>query len=285
MNLLIIGNGQLGSAITKIFSKNKEYNIKTTGIENEYDLFFDLTKDDLEKKLENYKPEIIILTAAYTHVDGCEQNPNLSKLVNVIGVQKVTNYCKKHETKLIFFSTDYIFDGEKGPYNENDAPNPLNIYGAHKLEAENIIKENLKNYLIIRTAWLADPMFDDKNYIAQVLRKLKNAEIVKAVTDQYGNPTLTRNLVHNMEVLIKKNANGIFHVCGAETIDRFTYTKKLAKGFGYDENLVLPAISSDFPSTAIRPVHGGLNVSKVQKIEGIKLLKTEEIIEIIKNPI
>ncbi|KKP37152.1 MAG: dTDP-4-dehydrorhamnose reductase, dTDP-4-dehydrorhamnose reductase [Candidatus Peregrinibacteria bacterium GW2011_GWF2_33_10] len=282
MKILIIGSsGQLGKCATEILSKKHE--IKTSAIDIPSDFKYDLTNDNLEKTLGEYKPDIILLAAAYTHVDGCEQNPELSYSINYKGTVNVADYCKKFDTKLIFLSTDYVFDGENGPYNEDDKTNPLNVYGQHKLDSEIYIKNNLKNYLILRTAWLADTKYDDKNYVAQVLKKLKNNETVKAVDDQFGNPTLTRNLVKNMETLLEKNISGLYHLCGTATIDRFTYTQKIANIFGFDKNLVLKAKSSDFPSTAKRPRHGGLNTSKIQKNSGIKLLNVKEMLEIMKK--
>src|SRR3989339_1468943 len=131
MKILIIGSsGQLGKCATEILSKKHE--IKTSAIDIPSDFKYDLTNDNLEKTLGEYKPDIILLAAAYTHVDGCEQNPELSYSINYKGTVNVADYCKKFDTKLIFLSTDYVFDGENGPYNEDDKTNPLNVYGQHK---------------------------------------------------------------------------------------------------------------------------------------------------------
>lgn len=305
--ILILGStGQLGKAATDILGKNSDYEVSVSGrganppsplsdkvgteqnpsrppLVNGRSFEFDLATDDLALTLGDYKPDVILLAAAFTHVDGCELDPKKSYIVNVEGVKKVTDYCKKFGVKLVFFSTDYIFDGENGPYSESDKPNPLNVYGLHKLEAENYIRENLVNYLILRVAWLADTKYDDKNFVAQVLRKMKNGEILKISDDQFGNPSLTRNVVENIGVLIDQRITGIFNLCGKEMIDRFNYSKKIAKTFNFDENLVMAAKPGDYVVPAKRPTKAGMKVDKIEKIPGIHLLTIDEMLNLMKN--
>jgi len=123
------------------------------------------------------------------------------------------------------------------------------------------------------------------NFVARLLEKLKNRESLKIVDDQYGNPTLTRNVVENIEVFLDQNLSGTYHISGTEMINRFAYARKIAEIFGYDPNLILKAKSNDFKTAAKRPLYGGMNTAKAKKIPGIKLLNVEEMVYKMKDDI
>ncbi len=210
--------------------------------------------------IEKIKPSAVIHTVAFPNVDFCESNHELTDLLHVKITEEITEICEKVNSKLIYFSTDAVFNGKKsGKYIESDTPNPLSYYGKTKLEAEKIILKNSNN-LILRTTviygWHIRSRFTN-----WVLDSLKNKKTVNAFTDQYNTPTLVDDLARSVFSIIKKDLSGLFHASGKTCLNRFEFAKKLATTFGLDENLVIPTKSSEIEQIAPRPKNGCLDSS------------------------
>ena len=182
-------------------------------------------------------------------------------------------------------STDYIFDGENGPYAEIDKPNPINTYGATKLEAENIVSAKLKDYLIIRTCQLYGIDYAEKNFAVKIIHNMKNGRKVYAADDLYSTPTYVGSLSEIVIKLIEKNADGIYHGAGAEFISRHDYVNKIEGMFGLDKNLIQRVKLKDLKLKAKRPKKGGLNIDKIKTELGIKIYECEEGLELLKKEI
>jgi len=241
----------------------------------------DLTeRKALEFHVRFYNPKVVINAAAYTDVDGCEINKDQAWAVNVGGVKNLVNVCQKHKIKLVHLSTDYIFDGEKGPYSEDDPPHPMSFYGKTKLESENVIRQSGIDFLIVRTNVLYG--FGEgvkKNFLLWLLEKLSAGEKIKIVTDQFNNPTLADNLSACILELVGTNLSGIFHIGGAEYLSRYDFALKVADRFEFDKALISPTKTEFLKQKAKRPFRGGLKTAKVQKILQTKLLNIKEGLE------
>lgn len=165
---------------------------------------------ECEKTIRLLKPDIVINAAAYTKVDLAEVEREKCFAVNATGVKNLVLSCEEH-TKLVHFSTDYVFDGSKlYPYDEIDFCRPLNVYGKSKWEGETYIYSFKKNHIVIRTAWLFGK--NGKNFISTILQKAKAGEKMKVVVDQIGSPTYTKDLAEATKVLIDRGSTGIFNI-------------------------------------------------------------------------
>jgi dTDP-4-dehydrorhamnose reductase len=238
----------------------------------------------LEFQIALYHPDVIINAAAYTDVDGCEIHKDEAWAVNVGGVKNLVYLCKKKKIKLIHLSTDYVFNGEEGPYSEDDPADPVNFYGETKLESEKIIKDSGIDFLIIRTNVLYG--FGNKvkpNFFLSLLDKLSKNEKIKVVTDQFNNPTLADNLSLCILEMVGKNISGIYHIGGSEYLSRYEFATKVAGKFNLDKDNILPTKTELLHQEAKRPYKGGLKTDKIQKVLDTRLLNVDEGLDYLKQ--
>ncbi len=268
--LLIIGGASLVGSTIINYAQN-DYEIfatkNITPIDNpkvsllQVDLLENKTKIlDYIKKI---KPEAVIHTVAFPNVDFCESNHKLTDLLHVKITEDISEICKKINSKLIYFSTDAVFDGKKsGKYFESDITNPLSYYGKTKLKAEEIILRNTNN-LILRTTviygWHIRSRFTN-----WVLNSLKNTKIVNAFIDQYNTPTLVDDLANSIPKILENDLSGLFHATGKSCLNRFEFAQKLAVQFGLDKSLIVPINSSEISQVAPRPNNGCLNSTNLE---------------------
>jgi dTDP-4-dehydrorhamnose reductase len=225
------------------------------------------------------RPSVVIDTAALHEVDYCEEHKEECRAINVTGTENVAKACKAAGSKLVFISTDYIFDGKKKEYGEADKPNPLSHYGRCKLEAEELIKSIGLDYAIARTAVLYGWNPTKLNFVTWVIRELKAGKEIRVVDDQYSNPTLADDLAGMLLKIIEKSETGVFHTTGSECISRFEFAKKVAEAFSLDVGLVKPVKTKDLKQKAVRPKRCGMNTGKITGILGRKPLTASEGLE------
>jgi len=289
--ILIIGiSGLLGNKIYNLAKKDYQvfgtYNTHKPSIENVYQL--DVTKRaDVFKLIGNIKPDFVIDTHALHNVDYCELHPEEAWLVNVEGTKNVAEACKTFGCKYVFISTDYVFDGKKAtPYTEKDKPNPLNYYAKTKLIAEEAIKILTSDYIIARTAVLFGVGGLGKEPFALwLIKKLKNGEEVKAVIDQYNNPTLVDNLAEMLLTLCEKDKVGLFHITGKTNLNRYEFSIKIAETFGLNKELIRPITTPELNQVAPRPRKVALDVSKLERATKLKALTIDEALNIFKQQV
>jgi dTDP-4-dehydrorhamnose reductase len=283
MKILVIGaSGLVGSALMQ----ELEGEVYGTYIENASEkdnyFFLDITnKDAVNELLKKLVPDLVVLTAAFTWVDGCEEFKDKAYKINVKGTKNVVDACKEINAKLVFFSSDYIFDGSGGPYDEQAVINPLNYYGETKAAGEKLIKK-LRRYLIIRTTWVFD-WPEEKNFFSRLIRSLKTGERAKVPHDQFGNPTYAINLAQAVNELIKKEKCGTYNVVGKDYMSRYDFACRIASFFGLNEKLIIPVSTQELNQKARRPKKAGFVTDKAQKELSIKLLKLEEALRLIKQ--
>lgn len=237
------------------------------------------SKDEVEKLFDKTKPEIVILCAAMTNVDACEKQPLVANRVNATGPELVARTCKKSGARLVHVSTDYVFDGSKTrKYTEEDLPRPISVYGSSKLAGERAVLSTHPEAAVARPAVLYgwNPLEDKDNFVTWVLKKLRKGEKATLFKDQRISPTFADDLAKTLLELAEKDAKGVWHVSGPDCFDRPTCGRMIAKEFGLDEALISPVPSSSVSLPAKRPANSCLDVSKVEKMLGRKMLSFQQ---------
>lgn len=214
--------------------------------------------------INNSKPNIIIHTVAYPSVDFCEANHELANELHVNATKTIVDSAIKNNSKVIFLSTDAVFEGELNKkYNESDTPKPINYYGITKLNAEKIVLEQ-QNNVVLRTA-VVYGWHEKSRFTNWILEYLGQNKTVDPFVDQFNTPTLVDDLAKSMIKIIEKDTSGLFHATGKTCLNRYEFALKLANSFGYDKKLVLPVTSKEKKQDAPRPSSTCLDSSKLEK--------------------
>ena len=263
--------GQLGTSLCEVLS-NKS--ILATGriittTEKYRSVELDITNQkNVEELIHNYKPDIIIHLAAMTDVDGCEKDPEIAFDINVRATE---NLLKNFRGKFIYISTDYVFDGEEGPYSEDDKVNPVSVYGKTKLYGESLIKESDIDWVILRSNIIFS--YNDRtkaSFVNWVVDSLKRKQIITVVNDQWNNPTWTNDLANVISMIIKKNISGLYHYGGGDFLNRLEFAKMIASAFSLDRGLIHPITTPELNWLAQRPLKSGLYTNKIELDLGIE---------------
>jgi len=272
MKTLIIGaKGMLGHELAKAFLDWKPFLWDTDEI--------DITNQaQVNEKISDLAPELIVNAAAYTNVDGCETNEALATKVNGIAVGYLAEVASKINATLVHYSTDYVFDGDKKEgYGEDAEPNPINAYGRSKLVGEKAIQSSvLKNWYIIRTAWLYGK--DGKNFVETMLSLAEKGQPIKVIDDQVGSPTYAVDLAQATRELVEnKKPSGIYHRTGSGQTSWYGFAKEIFEVFGKSVDLS-PCATSEYPLPAKRPAWSVLQSTKLKPMrdwkEALKDYKT-----------
>jgi dTDP-4-dehydrorhamnose reductase len=270
LRILITGaSGLYGSKIAQTIPKdcqiysayNKDEPMHGTPIQ------FDVSnKNQVEHAFKKVNPDVVVHAATLTNVDECETNKELAWKTNVEGTRNTAEAAKACGAFLIYVSTDYVFNGEKGNYTETDTPEPINYYGLTKLKAEEIVEDMVDEYCVARASVIygAKPAAGKINFALWLLNKLKQKEPVKIVVDQWNSPTLNTNLAEMTWEIVQRRMTGIYHLSGATRISRYDFAISIASVFNLDPALIIRSKSSEFSWAAKRPKDSSLNVEKAQ---------------------
>ena len=281
--ILIIGLGMIGYELVKRF-QDLDYNVYiVTRRDKGYfrdipQYFLDITnKEKLCETVDRISPDFVVNTAAMTNVDLCEEERELAYKINALAAGYIGEICKDLKIPLCHISTDYVFDGEKGNYSEEDKVNPINYYGWTKTQGE-ILLNNL-NYdditiLRISVPYCFSPLKD--NFFTWVLKSLKEGKVVNAVVDQWNTPTYVYEFTEGVVKIYERDIRGLYHFGGGERVSRYEFALKVAQVFGFDRNLINPIRSSELGWKAKRPRDTSLNSDKIEKLLNIKLKSLEE---------
>lgn len=264
MRILIFGAaGQLGSELCEQLKEKHE----VLGLSR---LEADITQlEQVLEKAKNFSPDVIINAAAYTDVDGCENNKDQAFFVNAIGARNVAIASREVGAKLVHISTDYVFDGEKdGPYFEYDPPRPINVYGWSKLLGEQMVKEQCPQSFILRVAWLYSAR--RKNFVITMLKLAKERQEIRVVNDQWGTPTFVGDVARQIEVLIETDSYGLYHCTSQGSCTRYEFAQEIFRLAGVLVK-VIPVSSADFPTQAKRPRNSVLE-NFMLKIQGLDIM-------------
>ena len=223
---------------------------------------FDITSaSDCRGVIGGSGADVVINAAAYTNVDGCETNEVGSFAVNAEGVKNAALACRESGSRLVHFSTDYVFDGTKrGPYVENDICNPINTYGKSKLRGEEYLREISDNYLLIRTSWLYGR--NGRNFVGAIVERAEETGRLEVVDDQTGSPTCTVDLAAAVRVLVEGDHRGIFHVTNRGVCTWYQFACKIVEYRGIENVSIAPIQSAQLDKCAPRPEYSVLSCRK-----------------------
>jgi dTDP-4-dehydrorhamnose reductase len=271
--ILVIGaKGMLGTDLSKVL-----YSTFRTNKHSEWEVLeWDIDDIDIREekttvtKIESFHPEIVINVAGYTDVDGCESNEEKAFAANAEGMKHVALGASKCRAKVVYLSTDYIFDGKKKePYLEDDSANPLNVYGRSKWKGEQYVQELVEDALIIRTQWLYGRY--GKNFVTSILGQAREKKVLSIVNDQIGSPTYSVDLSEAISVLLKYDARGVFHVANSDLCTWYTFGQAILKLSGMERVKVIPISSKELDRPAPRPPYSVLNCQKLKQVTGMML--------------
>jgi len=263
MRILIIGaSGLVGGNIINHFSAETDWNMIGTYNNFKVNNLVKLNASDRDSwtnEISGTKWDIIIHTGALTHVDKCEEDADLSWGLTVQSTINLVDLARKNNAKFIYISTDYVFDGINGPYTENGTPNPLSVYGKHKLESEEFIIANLVDYLILRVTNVYGDEIRGKNFVSRTVQQIKENQnlYISAPSDQYATPVNAYDIARVLHLLIHDNKAGLYHVCSTDYFNRVQFINRIKTFFG-SKLVITPLLTKDLKQLADRPLLGGL---------------------------
>ena len=224
--------GQLGSALQHVLAEPAVLGL----VRPEHDV---TNISAIKTAIQDFIPDLVIHAAAMTDVDGCERNPEAAQRINALGTRNVAVAAQQVGAKLVYISTDYVFDGSKGePYWEYDDVNPLSVYGRTKWLGEEMVRRFSSRYYIVRTAWLYGE--GEGNFVGTVLRLAEEHESLQMVTDEVGSPTFVLDLARAVIELVGTSAYGTYHLSNAGTCSRYQWTREILDLAGYDRIRLVP---------------------------------------------
>ena len=289
--VLITGsNGLLGQKLVELLVKKQDYElIATARGENrlpasEGYAYHSLDVSDrtaVQSLVAALRPDYIIHTAAMTNVDQCETDREGCHKLNVEAVQYLTEACEQHNVFLLHLSTDFIFDGENGPYDEQASANPLSYYGESKLEAEKILLASHIRWAIARTVLVYGIAHDmsRSNIILWVKKSLEDGKTINVVDDQWRTPTLAEDLAMGCYLIVKHEAQGIFNISGKDLLTPYQMALATADFFKLDASFINRATAATFTQPAKRPPKTGFIITKAQTQLGFQPVSFKEGIE------
>jgi len=290
--VLVTGaNGLLGQSVVSLFTRESDFEIIQSSVEDESFIELGLTyyklditkKDDVKKAFEIHDPDIIINCAAFTDVDKCETEKEICWKLNVDAVKNLIIASRPRGKKIIHISTDYIFDGKNGPYTEEDTPSPISFYGRSKLASENALVASGVDYCIIRTMVLYGLGVKVKpNFALWMVNKLSRKEPINIVDDMKGNSTVVEDLAFGALKIAERNGRGIYNIAGRDIISRYDFAMIMCEVFKFDKSLVTRIKTSTLNQPAPRPLNSGLITYKSEAELGLKTMDSLEGLRLLK---
>lgn len=240
---------------------------------------------DVQSLVQQSQPDVVFLPAFRSNVDYCEQHPDETYQINVAGSLNVARAARDAGAKLVFYSSDYVFNGRGGPYREADEPDPICAYGWQKLEVERKISKLLENFLILRVTVVYGHEAQDKNFVSRLVKTLEGGQVLKVPQDQVGSPTLVDDIAEASCRLVEAGATGIFHVAGPERMSRYQFAVEVARVFGLPAENIVPVTTAELGQAALRPLEAGMVCEQLAKtlnwnlrgvVEGLEYLKQNQ---------
>jgi dTDP-4-dehydrorhamnose reductase len=275
LKILVTGsNGLLGQKLSRLIQEQEGIELiatargkSATPIERGSFHSLDITDAKaVDNLFSDIRPDTVIHCAAMTMVDECELNREACWKANVTAVENIVTACDKNNIHLVHVSTDFIFDGSKGPLDEEATPSPVNYYGQSKLAGENIITNSKINWCIVRTVLVYGITADmsRSNIVLWVKDSLEKGKTIQVVNDQHRTPTLAEDLAMGCLLAAKKKAKGIYHIAGKDFITPYDIAIHTAEFFKLDKSLIKPVDASTFNQPARRPLITGFVIDKAR---------------------
>ena len=263
--ILITGSkGQLGHDLIAEFEKR---NIECVGVDIDE---MDITDEaSVNKVFDEIKPEAVIHCAAYTAVDAAEDNAELCRKINADGTRNIAKACRKHWARMLYLSTDYVFDGSgEVAWEPDDEKDPKSVYGLTKYEGELAVKEFLQRYFIVRISWVFG--INGKNFVKTMLKLSETRDTLTVVSDQIGSPTYTYDLSVLLADMIMTDKYGEYHATNEGLCSWYEFACEIFKQAGKNVN-VIPVSSDEYPAKAKRPLNSRMSKKKLTE-NGFSLL-------------
>jgi dTDP-4-dehydrorhamnose reductase len=277
--VLITGaNGLLGQALVARMSPLPNYDVLATARDERLRLSargvscgyapLDVTDADaVDALFEDFAPSVVINCAAMTQVDDCETDRERCRRVNADAVETLADACRRTGARLLQLSTDFVFDGSEGPYDEDDRPAPVNYYGEAKLAGENAARRaGVDRWAVARTVLVYGTAEGEarSNILLWLLEELQAGRRVQVVTDQIRTPTYVVDLAAGVEKMVRHDATGLYHLAGRELVSVYEFAQTVADVYGLDASLIEPTDRTEFTQTAERPLVTGLVTLKAE---------------------
>jgi len=274
--ILITGaNGLLGQALVRRLSGSSDHDVLATARDDSprFDVPCDYRPMDVtapaevERTLDTYNPDAVINCAAVSDVTACDEDRNRAWAVNARSVRALAKQCKALDAHLVQLSTDFVFNGKQGPYDETDRPDPVNYYGRTKLAGENALREfDFLDWSIVRTVLLYGTAKDltRSNVVLWMIDQLSQGEVIHVVNDQWRTPTYAPDLADGLVRLVDRGRTGIYHLSGREMVTIHELAQRVAAVFDFDDRLVDPVPSTYFEDAVERPAKTGFIILKAE---------------------
>lgn len=278
MRILVTGsNGLTGQKLVEALRKDPEVELIATGrgedrtpapLGERYHAVDITDADAVDRLFDTTRPDVVIHTAAMTNVDACTLDPGACRLQNVSATEHLVRAALRRGAHFIHLSTDFIFDGENGPYREEDRPAPLSIYGQSKLDSEQVVMNaGLARWAIVRTIIVYGITADmsRSNVVLWAKKALEEGRPIKVVDDQWRMPTLAEDLADGCIRIAKRGATGIYHICGPDGMSILELVMRVGRFFGLDTSVVTPVKSDSLGQPARRPPRTGFVLDKARR--------------------
>ena len=275
--VLITGaNGLLGQALVRRMSQIREYDVLATARDEsprvEVGSFgyapLDVTQpEEVARIFKDFAPNVVVNCAAMSDVATCDEHRNEAWAVNARAVKRLAKHCQTTRARLVQVSSDFVFNGKRGPYDEEARPDPINYYGRTKLAGENAVREaGRSNWAVVRTVLLYGTGHDlsRSNVVLWIIDQLSKGEPLHIVDDQYRTPTHVDDLATGIERLVHSEETGIYHVSGPDLVSIYELACTVAEVFGYDDSLIEPVASDYFEEDVERPPRTGFIIDKAE---------------------
>ena len=239
-------------------------------------------EQDISCQLDKIHIDILIHTAAMANLSACQKNPKQAERINVIATESIAKYCAQSNTRMIYLSTDIVFDGEHAPYSEDDVPRPINVYGSTKLQGEQAVQENVTDHAIIRIALaMGRGKFNRKNFVDWMVEKIRKGEEIPLFIDEYRTASAVKYLAQNIWKIALSNETGIFHQFGSSRLSRYEIGKLICEELNLGMDLIHPVRAADMKDYP-RPLD--VSLETIRTVDGKNLVLPgidEVIIEVV----
>jgi dTDP-4-dehydrorhamnose reductase len=250
MRIVLTGfRGQLGRQLALAFAQHELLGLDLPD--------HDITLPAISARIADFAPDLVLHAAAYTNVDGCEAEPDLAFRVNAVGTQNVALGAQQSGAAMLYVSTNEVFDGsQRAAYREWDRVNPVSVYARSKDAGEQIVRDLLKNFFIVRIAWLFGP--GGSNFVTKILASAERTGALRVAADEFGNPTFAPDLAAAIARLVDSRLYGIYHLTNSGFCSRYEFAREIMRLAGRPELPITPILSAEWPRPSRPPLHAVL---------------------------
>jgi len=279
MRALVIGaSGQVGGALLEALRARGHEAVGTHAHHPVEGLTpLDITDPaGVERVVSQARPDWVLCPAGLTHVDYCEEHPEEAFAINRDGALVASRAARRAGAGFVFYSTEYVFDGERGPYAEEDKAHPLSVYGRSKWEGERAALGESARAVVVRTTVVYGPDRQEKNFVYQLIRNCQSGLGMRIPVDQVSSPTYNVDLAQATVELCERDLGGVYHLAGDGVLDRFAFALLACQVFGLDPSRLTPVATAALGQKAARPLKGGLTITKARAALATPLRTPEE---------